>query len=102
MVRNRQRYVRILFHDDACDPGFFQAPDNPKDIVHNLWRQPLAWLIKEDETWRAEQRATDCHHLHFSAGEGLCLARQEILQRRKDLDDVVERPGLERGALLSQ
>ena len=50
-VRNVETTLHILLHDEHRDSEVVEAPDDFEDVVGNLWGQPEARFVDEEQPW---------------------------------------------------
>jgi hypothetical protein len=66
--------------------------DGRQDLCHNRRSQTLEWFIKQDQSLRGAQGATDREHLPFATAQVFSASILARPQFRKQLVDVLERP----------
>src|SRR5262245_50206546 len=89
-VRNRRGEAKILLDQKDSEPLLLERADGLADLLDDDRREPLGWLVEEEEAGAGAQDATDCQHLLLAAGKLGALAAQPLLEVGEQLEDAVE------------
>ena len=77
----------VLFHNDNGDAGILNAPDEFKDLRHQLWHQTQGGLVQDQKLRARHEPASDGYHLLLTAGESVCLLLLALLHTGEQLED---------------
>src|SRR3954463_12433670 len=79
----------ILLDYDDGKPSVGQSVASREQIAHDDRCQSLERFVEKENSWVADQRAPECQHLLFAAGQRCSTAGATQLERRKQLIDAL-------------
>ena len=83
MIRNGERFLRVLLDEQDRDSAVVQLLDDRENLVDQNRRKTHGGFVHEQDLGVCHQRATGCEHLLFAAGERAAELTRALLKTRK-------------------
>src|SRR5262249_42740328 len=87
-IRHGRGEMEILLHQHDGEALFLEGADGAADLLDDHRRETLGRLVEQQEARPGAQDAADREHLLLAAGKLGALARQALVEIRKQLENA--------------
>src|SRR5580698_11514194 len=91
-IRDRKGRAKILLDEKNCQPLAFKTLEHFDNLLNDQRRQPLRWLIKQQQRGIEHQRTCDRQHLLLAAGKLEAKIALAGVKARKQIEDALQCP----------
>src|SRR6266851_8631428 len=92
IVGDGEAHARVLFDQQDRDALRAHLRNDAEHLAHHQRRQPLRWLVEDQQPRVEQQRPADRQHLLLAPGELSAAAQPAFGEAREELIDAGDRP----------